>query len=309
MTAQPENGTQRRFGDKECIYYDGYWIRYYPPQEESLAYRKHLIDSLTRRAFRHTEAGINTPGQRLEAARQAYEAETDPARKRVNGAMLAGALFNRATDLFTAIVELEHKGVRISGENELMQQCSDCFKQALELGKQVRHYSGQEGIDELWGEPFKAFTQPVANLFDSRYRKIAQTMRAIDNVTARLIQTFQCEPTFEGVIQRLERLASSAKLQIETMKSDDNFFSVWPDLVAALEALEGFQPKWIPEDDSETLQHNEQGVKLINAGTALITYLSEARVPMPKSTRNLLQLCESFSQERKDRRTDEKYGR
>ncbi len=305
MTEQPENGTRQEFDGKECIYYDDYWIRYYPPPEETLTARKHLIDRLTRRAFRHTESGINTPGERLEEARLAYAAETDPARKRVNGAMLAGALFNRATDLFTAIVELEHKGVRISRENELMRQCADCFKQALELGKQVKHYSGQEGIDELWGEPFKAFTQPIAKLFDSRYRKIAQTMQAIDHVTERLIQALQQEPAFEASLPCLERLASSAKLEIETMKSDNAFFTVWPDFIAAREAVEGFEPKQMPEADNENLQRNDQGVKLIKAGAALITYLSEARVPMPKSTRNFLQLCESFEWEKRDRRPDQ----
>ena len=47
------------------------------------------------------------PGPRqgcLSTARQ------DPARKRVNGAMLAGALFNRAADIFTTVVDLADKG-------------------------------------------------------------------------------------------------------------------------------------------------------------------------------------------------------
>ena len=152
MNKTPENGTQQNFDGKECIYYDGYWIRCYPAPEATLANKKRLIDSLTRRAFHHTEAGINTPGERLEEARLAYEQEVDPARKRVNGAMLAGALFNRATDIFTAIVILESKGVKVSRSNELMKQCSNCFKEALELGEQVKHYSGHEGIDEIWGD-------------------------------------------------------------------------------------------------------------------------------------------------------------
>ena len=106
----PGNGTRRRIGDKECVFYDGYWIRYYPPPEDGLAAKKQLIDQLTRRLFHHTEPGINTPGDRLEAARAAFERETDPRRKRVCGAMLAGALFNRATDIFTSIVDLAGQG-------------------------------------------------------------------------------------------------------------------------------------------------------------------------------------------------------
>ena len=131
----PENGDRRIVDTIEYVYYDGYWIRYYAPLDDSLANRKRLIDSLTRRAFHHTEAGINTPGKSLDLAREAYASETDPERKRVNAAMLAGALFNRATDLFTSIVELAELGVKVSQNNELMRECSDCFQEALDLGR------------------------------------------------------------------------------------------------------------------------------------------------------------------------------
>ncbi len=309
MTNPPENGARQDVDGKPCIYFDGYWIRYYPPPEESLDARKRLIDSLTRRAFRHTESGINTPGERLDQARLAYQRESDPARRRVNAAMLAGALFNRATDLFTAIVELEHKGVHVSRENELMRQCAGCFREALELGRQVKHYSGQEGIDELWGEPFKAFTQPVARLFESRYRKIAQTMRDIDRVAGRLVACFETEPGFQGVGQRVKQLATSARLQVETMKSDPAFFSIWPAFVAAREALESFRPAAAAAAESLPPQRIEQGVNLIKAGTALITYLSEARVPMPRSMQEVLRQCDTFEQEKKDRQPDQNHHR
>lgn len=64
------NGTIESFDDSPYIYYDGYWIRYYKPPEESLSAKKKLIDALTKRTFHHTEAGINTPGDRLEMARK-----------------------------------------------------------------------------------------------------------------------------------------------------------------------------------------------------------------------------------------------
>ena len=72
------DGDRRVIEGIEYIYCDGYWIRYYAPLEDTLANRKRLIDSLTRRAFHHTEAGINTPGMSLEIARQAYQREIDP---------------------------------------------------------------------------------------------------------------------------------------------------------------------------------------------------------------------------------------
>ena len=79
-----------------------------------------------------------------------------------------------ATDIFRTIVDLASKGVAVSSDNELMQECGQCFKEALELGKQVKHYSGQEGIDELWGEPFRAFSVPIETFYESRFIKIAQ---------------------------------------------------------------------------------------------------------------------------------------
>ena len=187
----PHNGARRRIGDKECIYYDGYWIRYYSPLEETLAAKQQLIDQLTRRLFHHTELGINTPSDRLDTARAAFEGETDPRRKRVCGAMLAGALFNRATDIFTSIVELAAKGVETGPDNELMHECEDCFVEALKLGKTVKHYSGHEGIDELWGEPLKAFSMSLAECYESRYAKVAQTMRDIDRIADALVEQIE----------------------------------------------------------------------------------------------------------------------
>lgn len=299
MNNQLENGTRQNFDGKECIYFDGYWIRYYPEPTDTLANRKVLIDSLTRRAFHHTETGINTPGERLDEARRAFDKEKDPCQKRINGAMLAGALFNRATDIFTAIVDLEAKGVAISHGNELMQQCSNCFKEALELGKYVKHYSGQEGIDELWGEPFKAFSQPIGRLFESRYRKIAQTMRDIDQISEQMTSCFEESSEFKQIPQLFQTYSQAAKLQIETMKSDGSFFEVWPAFVSSREKLEEFEPN-MPPDESPADQHRiRKGVRLVREGTALITYLSEARVPMPKSTYQFLLRCEECKQKLK----------
>ncbi|MCP3868195.1 MAG: hypothetical protein GY703_08905 [Gammaproteobacteria bacterium] len=294
MVDHPENGTRRNLDGKECVYYDGYWIRNYPVPKDTLAVRKIQIEILTKRAFHHTESGINTPGERLEVARAAYDRESDPARKRVNGAMLAGALFNRATDIFNTIVELESKGVEVSPANELMMQCEACFRQALELGKQVKHYSGEEGIDELWGEPLKAFTQPVGQMFESRYRKIAQTMADIDRITACLIESIRPEPALNDVVRKLHLLASSAKLSIETMKTDDAFFIVWPAFIAAREAVESFEPKFPSDENIGIGQRALEGLRLVGAGAALITYLSEARVPMPKSTDGFIHQCEFY---------------
>lgn len=294
MTVQPNNGDRKCLDGKESVFYDGYWVRYYPVPEDTLSNRKKLILGMTRRAFHHTESGINTPGERLEEAREAYRKETNPDRKRVNAAMLAGALFNRATDIFTSIVDLEAKGVVIAHDNELMVECGVCFAEALELGRQVKHRGGQEGIDEVWGEPFKAFAQPLANVFESRYQKIAQTLRDLDTIIDELIKCLQDDPRFGDIVPLIEVYAIHAKEHIETAKNDSAFFTIWPAFVATGEKLMNAIPTNPPIDNIENLRHFEQGVKLITSGAALITYLSEARVPMPKSTQEFLRQCELY---------------
>jgi hypothetical protein len=296
---QAANGARRRIGGKDCIHYDGYWIRYYPPPDDTLSARKALIEHLSRRLFHHTEPGINTPGEKLDLARRTYERESNPARKRVAGAMLAGALFNRATDIFTTIVELQHKGVEISPSNELMRQCGRYFQEALELGRTVKHYSGHEGIDELWGEPFKAFTMPIDDFYASRYVKVALTMRDIDRIADTLAETLDGEAGFDGIGERIQAFADGCKLVSETMRSDPSIFEVWPQFVAAGEALTEFRPT-LP-DRSSDLQSDraETGVRLLRDGQDLLTYLGGARVPMPKSTREFLDRCQRFRSRRR----------
>ncbi len=292
MKAEIENGTRRQIKGVDSVHYDGYWIRYYEPPQDTLAAKKHLIDVLTKRLFHHTEAGINTPGEKLDEARAAYEREEEPTRKRVNGAMLAGALFNRATDIFTMVVELEQKGVLISRQNELMKQCGDYFQEALELGKHVHHYSGHEGIDELWGEPLKAFLLPVSDFYDSRYMKIAQAMRDIDRITKQLEQTLCKEPVYATLKPLFRELALEAKTVCETLRKDPVMFELWPHFVAAGEAVLAFAP----EATAAKLPRarNDAGKRIIQEAKALIGYLASARVPMTKSAVKFAARCEDY---------------
>jgi hypothetical protein len=299
VSKRVKNGTRKDIGAKACIYFDGYWIRYYAPPKESLSAKKQLIDTLTRRLFHHTEHGINTPGESLDLARQAFEKEQDPARKRVNGAMLAGALFNRAADIFTTVVDLAEKGVHISPDNELMRQCGDYFQEALELGKTVKHYSGHEGIDELWGEPLKAFTLTIEDFYNSRYVKIAQTMSNIDKIGARMREVFADDPAFPGVAALILEVCEAAKIEIETVRSDPVIFEVWPRFVAAGEALLAYRAQMPELATSAERRLVDQGMRLIADGNNLLTYISGARVPMPQSTKQYLQRCDTYEEHRR----------
>lgn len=291
------NGTVRSLEGKTCRYYDGYWIRQYVAPPDTLEARRRLIAGLSRRLFHHTEPGINTPGNNLDAARVAYENQTDPVRKRVNAAMLAGALFNRATDIFTSVVELQAKGLHISPDNELMRDCGQYFREALELGGKVKHHSGEEGIDELWGEPFKAFTLPIEDFYESRYVKIAQTMRDMDRVADKVVAVFCDEKVFDGLEPAIREFAQAAKLEAEIMRTDPDIFDIWPRYVAAAEALEEFEPQLPHGAPKFVVQRVNDGIGLIRQGRALIGYLAGARVPMPKTTDTYLKQAETYAAE------------
>jgi len=290
-----DNGTIREYEGKICIHIDGYWIRYYAPPPNTMSEKKALILSLRRRVFHHTESGINSPGWRTEIARKYYEEETDPAKKRVKAAMLAGSLFNRATDIFTAVVDLEEEGIQVARDNELMQQCENCFMEALELGKQVKHFSGEEGVDELWGEPFKAFSYPIDRFFDSRYIKLAQTFAAIDKVINRMLEVFSKVEGFAEVLPKLEELRAAAKTEVETMRRDEAIYEVWPRYVAAKEAITEFKPCGLAKRE-DGVRHWEDGLRLLYMGKDVISFLSGVRVPMPVTTENYMLNCDLYEQ-------------
>jgi hypothetical protein len=295
-TECPANRTIREIDGKQEVYYDGYWIRWYEPPEDILSEKMALIDSLTRRAFHHTESGINTPGEKLDLARSSYEEAENPECKRVNGAMLAGALFNRATDIFTSVVALEEKGVQVSQQNELMRICGDCLREALELGRLVRHHSGEDGVDELWGEPFKAFTLPMKAFFESRYIKVAQTFRDIDQIVDDLSAIYSASPDLGGLVQLFNDLARAGKLEAETMRSDCVTFRVWPEYVAAKQAIENYRPASMDSADGEMLRNLEDGLRLAHRGKEIIDYIVGIRVPMPGTTKDFLLKAETYKQ-------------
>ncbi|MDR2032308.1 MAG: hypothetical protein LBP86_08690 [Azoarcus sp.] len=289
------NGTLRIDNGVKRVFYDGYWIKAYDPPADSLRAKKALILALTRRLFNHVEHGINIPGKRLEEARHAYETEQDPARKRVKGAMLAGAFFNRATDIFTKLVELQEQGIEIDDDNALMQECGNCLQEALALGQMVLHRSGEEGIDELWGEPFRAFSIPVEAFYESRYIKISQTLRAIDRLAEVMVDTFANDPLFAAAVIPIRRFTDEAKNKCETLRTDKNIFDVWAGFVVASEQLGAYAPQMPAQPDVALMRHAADGIRLIKQGRALITYMSRARVTMPKSMRDYIERCTEYA--------------
>jgi len=294
MNAEIPRGTRQVINGCERIYYDGYWVKTYQAPVDSLLVKKRLIEALTRRLFNHVEHGLNVPGSRLEEARAAYDGEVDPDRKRVKAGMLAGALFNRAADVFTKLVELQELGVVVHADNGLMRQCGEHLQEALTLGKLVLHRSGEEGIDELWGEPFKAFAYPVEDFYTSRYVKIAMTMAAIDQISDTLCDTFGDLRMFAGIIELAKELANAARAKCETLRTDPDIFEVWTSFAVAGERLCNHHPKLFAVVGPSEQHWGMEGMKLIREGKLLIEYVTRARIPMPKSAREFCERCTQY---------------
>ncbi|MBK1722400.1 hypothetical protein [Thiocystis violacea] len=294
MYQPPVNGTKALVDGHTRVYYDGYWIKYYEAPPDSFEARRQLIQALTRRLFNHVEHGINIPGARLKEAREAYEAETDTERKRVNGAMLAGALFNRAADIFHSLVDLQTAGVEIGSDHTLMRECGHCLIEALELGKMVRHRGGDEGIDELWGEPFKAFSMPIEVFYSSRYLKIAMTMHDIDRIAGVMKDTFADSRQILDIAPRIDELAETAKRKCEILRTDPAVFDVWPAYVVASERLCNLEPILPSTHDACDIREAVEGTRLLREGTDLVSFIVRARVPMPKSMREFIDRCQQF---------------
>lgn len=288
--AIPAEGSRRQIDGVERVFYDGYWIKTYPVPADSLDAKKRLIEALTRRLFNHTEYGLNIPGTRLGEARTAFNSESEPGRRRVKAAMLAGSLFNRATDIFRKLVELQGEGVEIRSDDALMRECGQCLLEAMELGRFVLHRSGEEGIDELWGEPFRAFSIPVEDFYESRYIKIGQTMRDIDRIAATMTSCFTRISAFADIAPAIADFARAARIKTETLRTDPNIFDVWAELVTAGERLANHAPH-----PTVSPRHNiADGLQMIRNGRDLVFYITRARTPMPKSTREYIARCENY---------------
>src|SRR5262249_5290540 len=149
----------------------------------------------------------------------------------------------------------------------------------LSLGRMVLHRSGDEGIDELWGEPFKAFSFPIEQFYRSRYVKIAQTMRAIDSIGEELAR-FGTDPPFLGIESLVVEFGRAAKAKTETLRTDRDVFDVWTSFVVAREELVGFAPRLGSAPGVAERERAAAGAVLVRRGADLVTYVARARVPM-----------------------------
>ncbi len=208
--------------------------------------------------------------------------------------MLAGALFNRAADIFNQLVELEACGVEIRPGNDLMHLCGECLREALQYGHMVRHRNGDEGIDELWGEPFKAFIMSIEDFYQSRYIKIALTMRNIDEVAERMVECLSCDPHYAGIDVLIRQYAQTARSKCETLRTDKAVFDVWTDFVVAGDEVLAFVA--VDEAGDDASLHDLDSRHLLERGVRLIGHITRARTAMPKSSAKYGKMCQYYKQ-------------
>ncbi len=294
MSDSIADGTERTIEGRHRVFYDGHWIKWYPMPSDTLQEKRRLIEVLARRLFNHVEHGLYVPGVRLSEARRAYELESDPARRRVKGGMLAAALFNRAADILTKLVELQALGVEVAISGHLMRACGEHLKEALELGKLVLHRSGEEGIDELWGEPFKVFAFPVQEFYRSRYFKVAMAMSCIDNLAETLSAALEGRPEFDGIVPLVHELSRSAKEYSETARSDAEIFDVCAAFAVASERVLSFHVALDKSANARKSREVDRGLMLVRSGAELMGSIARARVPMKSSTEAFAKACQRY---------------
>src|SRR5262249_9849450 len=88
----------------------------------------------------------------------------------------------------------------------------------------------------------------------------------------------------------------AGKLKCETLRTDPEIFDVWSAFVVAAEKLAAFSPAISSGADSAERQRTAQGVELVRCGKDLVFYITRARVPMPRSTRESTERLEQYRQ-------------
>ena len=186
------------------------------------------------------------------------------------------------------------RGRLFSGVGGCKGECGRCFLEALELGKNIKLGDGGEGVDELWGEPFRVFSMPIDEFFKTRYIKIAQTMSEIDQIADALRKVIDQYTLFDDMEDMLLELAETAKLACETIRTDPVIFDVWPRYIAAKEAYEEHMVNLLVGKKSREYLQYLDAYQLIKYGGALLIKLATLRVPIPNSVRDFSQRCNEF---------------
>lgn len=83
-------------------------------------------------------------------------------------------------------------------------------------------------------------------------------------------------------------LGAAGKIYCETLRSDAAIFDVWTTFAVAYERLRAFPAEPVQKPFSHRRQLFEHGKRLVRETADLISSIARARVPMPKSTDELI---------------------
>ena len=156
--------------------------------------------------------------------------------------MLAGALFNRATGIFTQLVEIQRLGVQIQPDNPLMRDVRRTpARKRWSSASSSSTGAATKASTRCGASPSRRSCCPLESFYESRYIKIAETMRDIDSIADTLITTFADLTAFPGIEKSVEEFAEAAKVKTETLRTDPDLFEVWTTFVASGRAPCGFR--------------------------------------------------------------------
>ena len=77
-------------------------------------------------------------------------------------------------------------------------------------------------------------------------------------------------------------------------QTDPDIFDVWSTFVVASEQLADFVPGLPARHTAAERQRAQDGLQLIHDAQTLVSSITRARVPMPKSTRAFVERCQTF---------------
>ena len=122
------------------------------------------------------------------------------------------------------------------------------------------------------------------------------TLRDIDRIADAMAETFEALPCFTGIAPHVRSFARAAQIKTETLRTDPDIFDIWTSFVTAAERMCGhFNDDAMPSNVEE--QHVvADGRLLIQQGRDLVSYITRARTPMPKSTADYIERCKAYTE-------------
>jgi len=133
----------------------------------------------------------------------------------------------------------------------------------------------------------------MEDFFESRYIKIALTMRDLDRIAAELVN-MALDFGYDDLEEPVLEFADVCKQISEIAKSDSDIFQVWPRYVVAREQLSTYCERCSSDRDFGKRMLIDDSYRLIREGKDLMSYLAGTRVPMPVSLRDFLNKSEAL---------------